>query len=95
MSKRDDLLARKKAIELELEKLDRVESGIVELSDYTDEQKINFFDKYYNMARMSVKSLEDNGYSDKDEEHWFFEEGMQILNIDDKNALWKYINSLT
>ncbi len=95
MSKRDDLLARKKAIELELEKLDRVESGIVELSDYTDVRKIEFFDKLYQMSLSTVKSMEDTGFSDEDDEHWFYEMGMSVLNLDDTKALWKYINTLT
>jgi 3-oxoacyl-(acyl-carrier-protein) synthase len=91
--KREQLLAEQERIKLELAKLNRTEFGIVE-NEYTDTQKIQFFDKFYEMALDTVKAMEDTGISDDDDEHWFYEMGMSILNLEDTDKLWKYINTL-
>lgn len=93
-SRREQLLAEQERIKLELEKLDNVKSAITPLEDYTDEQKIDFFDALYKMSEDVVKEMENTGFSNDDEQNWFYEMGMSVLNLKDTAAMWKYINTL-
>jgi hypothetical protein len=93
-SRREQLLAEQERIKLELEKLDNVKSAIIPLEDYTDEQKIDFFDALYKMSEDVVKEMENTGFSNDDEQNWFYEMGMSVLNLKDTAAMWKYINTL-
>ena len=80
--------------ETELKKLETGErEGIIPLKDYTDEDKIKYFDKLYKVCIGIIEDLEEEGYS-KDHDHWIFEEGIQILNIKNSNEFWKYYNSI-
>ena len=79
----------------ELQNLEDVESGIIPLEDYTDEQKLKFFDNFYTFAKSHIDEVQESGYVDEDSEHWFFEEGLKILNINDVSKFWKYYNSLS
>jgi hypothetical protein len=94
LSKREQLLAEQERIKLELEKLDNVKSAITPLEDYTDEQKIDFFDALYKMSENVVKEMEDTGFDNDDNHNWFYEMGMSVLNLKDTSAMWKYINTL-
>ncbi len=79
----------------ELEELQNSENdAVIELSDYTTEDKVKFFDSMYKMAAEHLKQAESEGYVDDDSEHWFFEEGFGILNLKDKKKLWNFYNKL-
>lgn len=95
-------LSRKEQLEQEIAEkmaqlngLEELESAVIPLKDYTTEDKVKFFDKFYNFVNDVVKEVESSGYQDEDTSYWFYEEGMSILNINDTKALWKYYNSLT
>ena len=78
----------------ELEELQNSENdSVIELSDYTTEDKVKFFDRMYKMAAEHLQSAED-GRVDDDAEHWFFEEGFGILNPKEKRKLWNFYNKL-
>lgn len=70
-----------------------VEAPIIELKDYTDTQKIKFFDEVYEMSREYLAEKEEDPGRDGDE-HWFFEKCIESLNIGNSSKVWKYINSL-
>ena len=70
-----------------------VESPIIELKDYTDTQKIKFFDEVYEMSREYLAEKEEDPEREGDE-HWFFEKCIESLNIGNSSKVWKYINSL-
>jgi hypothetical protein len=68
----------------ELDELqDSENDAVIELADYTTEDKVKFFDSMYKLASEHLKSAE-NGRVDDDDTHWFFEEGFGILNLKDK-----------
>ena len=86
----------KKAKELETLKKS-LESGedrpIKSLEDWTEEEKVEWFDKFYKFALNHVDEREDSGYDDEDSDHWFFEQGMSIL-YDNRKEFWDWYNSL-
>ena len=95
-------LSKKERLEAELVQkmaefaaLENVETGIVELEDYTVEQKVKFFDSLYNSALSHVKEVEAEGWLDEDASQYMFEDVMSILNIEDNKTFWEYYNSLT
>jgi hypothetical protein len=89
-SKREQLLAEQERIKLELEKLGNVKSAITPLEDYTDSQKIDFFDAL--CRKMLLKK-----WKTVDLIMMIIIIGsmMSVLNLKDTDAMWKYINSLT
>ena len=95
LSKKERLEAELAAKQAELAALEDVETGIVALEDYTDEQKIKFFDSLYNSALSHIKEVEVEGWVDEDAAQYMFEDVMSILNIEDTRAMWNYYNSLT
>ena len=95
LSKKERLEAELAAKQAALAALEDVETGIVALEDYTDEQKIKFFDSLYNSALSHIKEVEVEGWVDEDAAQYMFEDVMSILNIEDTRAMWNYYNSLT
>lgn len=95
LSKKERLEAELAAKQAELAALEDVETGIFALEDYTDEQKIKFFDSLYNSALSHIKEVEVEGWVDEDAAQYMFEDVMSILNIEDTRAMWNYYNSLT
>jgi len=95
LSKKERLEAELAAKQAELAALEDVETGIVALEDYTDEQKIKFFDSLYESALSHIKEVEVEGWVDEDTAQYMFEDVMSILNIEDTRAMWNYYNSLT
>jgi len=95
LSKKERLEAELAAKQAELAALEDVETGIVALEDYTDEQKIKFFDSLYESALSHIKEVEVEGWVDEDAAQYMFEDVMSILNIEDTRAMWNYYNSLT
>jgi len=99
LSKREKLeaeLAQKQAELAALNEQEREASNaIVPLENYTDEQKIKFFDSLYNSALSHVKEVEAEGWIDEDAAHYMYEDAMSILNIENPRAMWNYYNSLT
>jgi len=80
----------------ELKKLETGErEGIIPIEQYTDKDKIEFFDRMYKFAISLVEELENKGYSDEDNDTWAFEETMEILNTKKPKEFWNYWNSLT
>ena len=68
--------------------------AIKSLSEFTDSEKIAFFDKQYNsVATHYLKPLEDKGYMNEDDEHYGWEELMETV-ARDKKTFWEYFNSL-
>lgn len=86
----EEILKKKK----EMEDLDGEESPIVDLSDYSIEEKVKFFDKIYKMALDHLNETEEERYKNDDTDHWFFEEGFAILNLKDKKKLFNFYNKL-
>lgn len=63
----------------ELEKLETGKrTGIIELEEYTEEDKIKFFDKLYKFTLSCVEDFEKRGGGEppKDTDHYVFEEAM-------------------
>lgn len=77
-----------------IEKLKQVSSAVIKLEDYTNEEKIKFFDKLYSSAMAHLKEAEEKGYTDEDTPHYMYEEVFGILNLRSTRELWKYFNSL-
>ncbi|MFW6225770.1 MAG: hypothetical protein ACOC3V_02270 [bacterium] len=91
MKLKEDILRKQK----ELEQIEKLEDGcIIPVEDYTDEEKINYFDKTYAFAKQMLTDLENSGYSNEDNEHYAFEHVVEILNIKNKRKLWDYWNSI-
>jgi vacuolar-type H+-ATPase subunit I/STV1 len=67
--------------------------GIKPLADYSVEEKIRFFDKTYQLAEDHLADVE-KGQAGEDDEHWFFEHSIAILNLDNSRKLWDYYNSV-
>ena len=76
----------------ELETLKKVDAPVIPCKDYTDVEKIAYFDKLYLSALEHLKEAEDNGYVNEDSEHYIFEEVFQMLNLRDPRAIWTYFN---
>ena len=76
------------------EKIDIKDGAIKKLSEYTDSEKIKFFDKLYKSAESELSSTEEKGYHDEDSVHYAWEEYFSIL-AKDKKLFWDYFNSLT
>jgi hypothetical protein len=83
--------AKNKLAELEnAEKISNRNETIKPLSEYSDQEKIDFFDKLYESAESELKDLEKTGYTDK---QYAWESYITIL-ARDKNKFWKYWNSI-
>ena len=68
---------------------------IKDLSEFTVEEKCNKFDKFYNSAIGTIKRVQEEEYLSEDEDHYAFEEIMNIVARDDKsNEFWKWFNGL-
>ena len=94
--KKAELEAEIKRKQEELQGLDSNEpADIVDLEEYTTEDKVKFFDEMYKMAKDYIDKLEETGYKDDDWDNWFFEAGVTILNTKDKNKFWKYHRSIS
>lgn len=79
----------------ELEKLSIVEEvPVIELSDYTTEDKVKFFDKMYQLSLDTLTRAEESGYKSEDTDYWFFEQGFTILNLKNTKKLWEYYNKI-
>ena len=75
------------------EKINGKKDAIKELSEYTDEEKIQFFDKLYNSAYLELTELEEEGYHNEDCAQYAWEEYIAIL-AKDRNKFWRYWSSL-
>lgn len=79
----------------ELEKLSIVEEvPVIELSDYTTEEKVKFFDEMYKLSLDTLNRAEESGYKSEDTDYWFFEQGFGILNLKNTKKLWNYYNNI-
>jgi len=93
--KREIAEAKAKLEQLEKqEKTDDRDNSVKKLSEYTDSEKIKFFDEMYKSALSELEAVEECGYNDADSAHYAWEEYIQILAKDNK-LFWNYFNSLT
>ena len=87
--------AKKKLKDLEKKvKTDTRSLAIKALEEFTDEEKIEFFNKLYKSATSELEELEDKGWSDDDNSTYAWEEYIQIL-AKDQDSFWEYWNSLS
>lgn len=86
---------QKQLLELErLEKINKREEIIKSLEDYTDMDKIEIFNNFYNSALSELKEKESGNYcDDNDSANYAWEDVMSLL-AKDKKLFWKYFNSL-
>lgn len=87
----EEILRKQKELEL-LDSNKR--TGIIPLEDYTNEEKIEYFDKLYKQALSIIEEAEEDGYVNEDSDHYLYEEAMKSLNIKNPREMWKYFNSL-
>ena len=69
------------------------EDCIKNLSDYTSEEKISFFDQLYEFANEELKHLEKNKWDHDDLHENLWSSAIEILSKDG-DEFWKYWNSL-
>jgi len=97
----DDVLQLEREIEEKKAELARAKKklssqqrdlAIKKLDEYTEEEKIKFFDSMYKSALSMLVNKEKNGHSNEDDPQYTWEEVMMILARDPK-LFWKYYNS--
>jgi len=65
------------------------------LADISDQEKIFSFDILYSMALETIEEGEEEGYFDREREHFIWESVMELLvGQDDRQRFWNYYNSL-
>ena len=68
---------------------------IKDLSVFTVEEKCKKFDSFYNSAIDTIKRVIKEEYLSEDEDHYAFDEIMNIVARDDKNdEFWKWFSGL-
>lgn len=77
----------------ELQKQNIREYAIKNLEEYTEEEKIKFFDKMYKSALDELNRTIKDKYHDDDCCHYVWEEYIEIL-ARDKKEFWKFWNSI-
>jgi hypothetical protein len=87
-----DLKAKMAKLEEE-ENLNKRDAAIKSLSEYTNEEKIAFFDKMYKSAEEELETFEEKRYHNEDYEHYGWEDYIKILAKDQK-LFWEYWNSI-
>jgi hypothetical protein len=92
---KEEIELKKKELEqLELKtNLKNKEVAIKNLSEFTDLEKCNFFDKLYKLASDQFETSKENGDRNDDDEHYAWEVCMEIL-ARDSTTFWNYYNSL-
>jgi len=99
MTEKENIKNELADLKLKLKELEEKEKNIgksvaiKKLEEYTDDEKIKFFNKLYKSASIELDELEKNGYGDEDNAHYAWEEYITILAKDNKE-FWKYWNSL-
>ena len=78
----------------EQEKNSQRSKAITELSEYTVEEKVKWFDSKYQSALRELREKENGDYcEDNDNDHYAWESDMEILSRN-KQAFWDYWNSM-
>jgi hypothetical protein len=94
--KRQKLIDELSLKQRELDELENQKrTGIIPLEEYSEEEKIEYFNKMYNSAIKIVEELEDSGHNDDDDEHWSYEAHMEILNLHKPKEFWNYFNKIS
>lgn len=78
---------------LEQEHKESRSQTVKELSEFTNEEKIEIFDSLYACAKSNLDSAEENGSESDDDEHYTWEAVMEIMGRN-KQLFWEYYNSL-
>lgn len=73
------------------EKETKKDLAIKKLKEFTDQEKIKFFNNMYNTAKNELEDHE-KGDNDEDNDHYAWEEYIVIL-ARDKEPFWEYWNS--
>ncbi len=63
------------------------------MEEYSDEEKIDFFNAIYKNA-IYMLELAENDNAHDDDEHHLFEDAFRVLNLRDKKLLWNYYNKI-
>jgi hypothetical protein len=98
-SEKDRLQRQLNETKAKLEQLEKEEKksnreiAIKSLEEYTDKEKIDFFDKLYREAQSELENYEENGYSDEDNAQYAWESYIEIL-ARNNTEFWNYWNSL-
>lgn len=100
MTEKEILQAQIEEAQKRLQELEKQEKTIIksesikELSEYTTEEKVKWFDETYEMAREEFSIVGTEDYcEDNDNDQYAWEHYMEIL-ARDKRIFWKYYNSL-
>lgn len=94
MNKVDRIKREIAELQKELDKAEKLKNQypIRSLDSYSVEEKVECFDRFYQMAASHLEEVE-GGVDDDDIEHWTFEAVMELLSSPETN-IWKYYNSL-
>lgn len=79
-----DLEKEIKQKEMELKELKdkKLSNKVKKKTDYTDKEKIKWFDETYDMMMEELKEHLENDYEDEDAEHYDWEHLLEILGKD-------------
>jgi len=66
---------------------------IKQLSEYTDNEKIQIFDNFYDRAKAMLDEIKDGNIGDEDDVHYIWEDVMNLL-AKNRKRFWKYYRSL-
>ena len=86
----EDLLMEVEA----LRKTKKKDKYVRRLDEYTNVEKIVAFEKLYASALAHLERIEVNGFAPSRDEHYMFEEVMELLSAKDGPKIWDYYNSL-
>lgn len=98
MTEKERLLKQIEDSKLKLQQLEenerksRRDSVIRQLHEYTNQEKVDFFDSLYGSAHNELINYEKKGYLHDDDEHYAWEAYIEILKKGD--GFWEYWNSL-
>jgi hypothetical protein len=77
----------------ENERKSRRDNSIRQLHEYTNQEKVEFFDSLYHSAYNELVEYEKRGYENEDNEHYAWEAYIEILKKGD--GFWDYWNSIS
>ena len=92
----EDEIKQKKKELAELIELKSKQSIVMELDEYTDDEKIAHFEKIYAFANSIIEKINNGEYhEDNDDKHYAYEAIMNVLARDGKKSeFWDYYNEL-
>lgn len=79
---------------IDLENKEKSSDCIKNLSDYSDKEKIEKFDKIYQYLIDILESKKTEDYNDEDDATYLYEYMFDEIIAKNNDAFWKYHNSL-